>query len=482
MSAAGIEHAVILACWDNDDPLLAGIPGGAALVDVAGKPLAQRSVERAVALGASRIDLVLGEHARGYEVLLGSGERWGCAIVYHYASPGSGPLRSIARRLSREADCLLLHADSSLSGACAPTPQTIGCSVEGDEKAWDGWARASGSVLHDCAGNAVSRADLGRALMADARLRHVVADPSPSAATAAGLLSAVRGLLHEPDYPIGIARHPASAGVWIGNGTRVHPTARLIAPVYLGDHVLVGPAAVVGPHAVIGERSVIDAGATVADALAAPGSYVGRGVELQHAILAGRRLVNVELGVALEVPDRELAGTVATDARAQAPGLAERCLAIALWIAGWSLRRPRRSGSANPVSAVDAIYTGAPGAWRRHFREVFHPGLPAVARGRMRLVGPSGRSPAATAGSAEPSHEPVARARPGLVNEALVLGVDGADPAIRYAADVLSAKKLHIVHIVRIVLRYARAVTADRRQSGGDRSPTPGTPLPSVRR
>ena len=472
MNTIIVERALILACWEGGDPLLAGLGREPALFDLAGKGLAQRSVEQAVALGARRIDVVLGDHAADYQACLGDGERWGCTIVYHYAAPGAQPLRSIARQQAGDGECLLLHADTNLPAGHLPGPGTIGCRREGAELRWCGWARAPGPVLADSLRRAGSRAALAEALLADPRLATDLAAPHASAETAAGLLAAAQDLLRAPDYPIGIARRPAADGVWLGNGTRIHPTAKIVAPVYVGDHVLVGPGAVIGPDAVIGAKSIVDRDSRVADSVVAPGSYVGAGIELRHAILAGRHLVNVALGVGVEIADRELAGAATGPTVAAGPGIPERLLAAGLWSLLWPLRLERRGRVAG--TAVEAIYAGVPGGWSRHFREVFHPGLAAVVAGRLRLVGPQPRSEAELAKLPEAWQRLGRAARGGLINESLVLGPEGADPAIRYAGDVLAAQKSQFRHIAGTVLRYAGAVLADRQ--AGRPEGAPGMP------
>jgi hypothetical protein len=469
MNAAILERALILACWEGDDPLLAGFDTDPALLDVAGKTTAQRSVEQAVALGAHRIDVVLGERAAAYEACLGNGERWGCAIVYHYAAPGAQPLRSIVRLLAADAEYLLLHADTNLPAGHAPAPDTVACRTEDGEARWCGWARLSGAVLAACAATADSRPALAQTLFAEARLRRDWVEAHASAASAGGLLGAARRLLRAPDYPIGIARRPSAEGLWLGNGVRIHRTAKVVAPAYIGDHVLVGPGAVIGPDAVIGARSIVDRDVAITESVVAPASYVGAGVELRQAILVGRRLVNVALGVAVEIADRELAGSVAGEAAPTRPGVGERLLAAGLWAVLGPLRRA--GGGPATGTAVEAVHAGVPGSWARHFREVFHPGLAAVVRGRLRIVGPAPRSAAEIARLPDAWRNRCLTGTCGLINEALLLGPDGADPAIRYAGDVLAAKKLQIRHIAGAVLRYARMVLADVHAQHQDRLP-----------
>jgi hypothetical protein len=460
-----MQRTLVLACWPVADPLLDGLDCEPALLEIAGKSTLQRSVEQAVMLGARRVDVVLGEHAAPYEACLDNGERWGCEIVYHYSRAGERPLRALARQLAGDAEYLVLHADRNLPPGHVPASGEIGCWIDAGEIRWCGWGRLAGSVLAQCLADAASREDLERALLAHPRVRRESVLAPTSADSAAGVLAAMQRLLHDPDFPVGIARQPSAAGLWLGNGSRVHPSAVVTAPAYLGDHVLVGAGAVIGPNAVIGSRSIVDREATIVDALVAPASYVGAGVEVRQSILTGQRLVNIALGVAVEIPDRELAGPAAASEGCIGPGVAERLLAAGLWTAALPLRGVGRSTHATQTteSAVEAVFRGDPGAWWRHFREVFHPGLGDVVRGRSRIVGPAGRSPAQIAALSGTGQKPHRESLPGLINEALLLGSDGADPAIRFAGDALAAKKLQMRHIVGAALRYARALVADRR-------------------
>ena len=470
MDALNVQRAVVLACWPSTDPLLAGIGTDAALFELAGKPLVQRVVEQAVALGARHVDVVLGDNATPYQDCLGDGERWGCTIAYHYAPQRACLPRTLARQLEAEDDCLLLMADAMLPAGYSPRPASFGGPTVEGELTWSGWARLPGRALVAAVARATSPRAAFLALCRNRELHHCRAVTAPAAANAAALLDAAKSLLRAPDYPIGIARHPVAEGLWTGNGTRIHPSARVIAPAWLGDHVLIAADAVVGPDAVIGARSVVDRGARVSAAVVAPGSYVGAGIELRESLLAGRRLVSVAFGAALQIADREIAGPVASPADAAGPGPAERLLAMLLWAASWPLAkaaagrrggRPLQQGGGS-AAVVAAMHRGEPGAWLRHFATVMHPGLADVARGRRRIVGALSRSPS-TALDEGAAPNSMGLDVPGLVNDSLFLGPDGADPALGFAADMLAAKPQPPRDVLRTVLRYARAVAKDWR-------------------
>jgi hypothetical protein len=456
------DRALVFACWPVPDPLLAGLGTEPALLELAGKPLAHRVIEQAVSRGARRINVVLGDQATPYVAALGGGERWGCEIVYHYLRAGDRPMRALARLLSPAESYLVLSAERMLPFGQALARNAIARIAGGEGFAW---ACGEGAIIARCMQDAGSRQAFEDALLGDPGLATMPAVAAPGADTAAGLLAAARGLLANPEPPIGIARRAASPGIWIGNGCRVHPSAELVAPVYLGDHVLVGPGAVVGPDAIVGPRNIIERGARITSAIVTPGSYAGPGIDLRDSLLDASRLVNVALGAAIEVPDRELAGAADGGSPPIGPGVLERAVAAVLWVVLWPARLviPATPPGPPDETVESGIALGTPGAWARHLRERFHPGLVAVCRGRARIVGPAQRTQAERDKLPEDWQALHRRSLPGLLNDALLLGPEGSDPALRYAGDALAAKKLQTRHIAGAALRYARTVWTDRR-------------------
>ncbi|MFZ0544099.1 MAG: sugar phosphate nucleotidyltransferase [Candidatus Promineifilaceae bacterium] len=88
-----------------------------------------------------------------------------------------------------------------------------------------------------------------------------------------------------------------SEGIWVGRNEVIHPTARLMPPVYIGENCFIGKDVELGPDTVIGSNVVIDDEATVAQSTILDGTYVGQLVNVEH------RLVNKSLVVDLETAD-----------------------------------------------------------------------------------------------------------------------------------------------------------------------------------
>ena len=131
--------------------------------------------------------------------------------------------------------------------------------------------------------------------------------------------------------PAGIEK---GRGVWIGRGCEIDPTAKLIAPVVIGDDARIGREAVVGPRSAIGvsatvgdhaviegsvlhERAHVAASATVRDSIIAGGATIGRATESVGAIVGAGVHVGADNELAhglrlwpgLDVPDRGITFT-----------------------------------------------------------------------------------------------------------------------------------------------------------------------------
>ena len=107
--------------------------------------------------------------------------------------------------------------------------------------------------------------------------------------------------------PIGEQLRP---GIWIGTGARVHRSARLVAPCYIGPYSKVRKGALITRGSSVEHHSVIDCGSVLEASTLLPLSYLGAGLDLTHSILGNKRIVSVKYGAELEVQDESLVAAV----------------------------------------------------------------------------------------------------------------------------------------------------------------------------
>lgn len=125
--------------------------------------------------------------------------------------------------------------------------------------------------------------------------------------------------------PIGTEVRP---GVWLGEGARIHRSARVLAPAFIGARSRVRAAAVVTRGSVLEHHCEVDCGTVVENSTMLPYAYLGAGLDLAHSVLAGENLHNIPRAITVEIRDARLIGSVSRNA-------ASRTLASAFELAAY---------------------------------------------------------------------------------------------------------------------------------------------------
>ncbi|MEO8726818.1 MAG: hypothetical protein ABI383_11955 [Acidobacteriaceae bacterium] len=95
-------------------------------------------------------------------------------------------------------------------------------------------------------------------------------------------------------------------GVWAGEGTHIHRTARIVAPAYIGDHTKIRAAALITRGSSIEHHCEVDCGTVVQASNVLPFTYVGAGLELLHSVAGARHIANAAKGRTTEISDAKL--------------------------------------------------------------------------------------------------------------------------------------------------------------------------------
>ncbi len=75
------------------------------------------------------------------------------------------------------------------------------------------------------------------------------------------------------------------SGVWVGEDVEVDPTARLEAPVLIGNNCRVGPGAVVGPFAVLGDNAIVGPDARISNGVMMDGASLASVAQLLGGVM-----------------------------------------------------------------------------------------------------------------------------------------------------------------------------------------------------
>jgi hypothetical protein len=104
-------------------------------------------------------------------------------------------------------------------------------------------------------------------------------------------------------------------GVWLDKGARVHRTASIVAPVYIGQGARIRASALVTRCSNVERKCLVDYGTSVEDSSILPFTYVGRALDVTDAVVDGHRLVNLSRNLAVTIEDPKIAGRTASDRR-----------------------------------------------------------------------------------------------------------------------------------------------------------------------
>lgn len=229
---------------------------------------------------------------------------------------------------------------------------------------------------------------------------------------------------HRPSGGVTIDRQDASGG-WIGPAARVHPTAVLTAPFWIGAGAEIGARARIGPDGIVGESCVIDDDAEVVGGAALRGTYVGQHVSLRNKVADGGVLLDVHRGCRVEIGEEFILSPLGEESAR--PGWVERAAAGLLALLG-SILALRHGRTTQPATFLVsrgpavAVATGASGPLIVRRRAWLY----RVAAGHWRLIGILPRGETAVADLAPDVRDALVRAPVGVFSLADLHGCHAA--------------------------------------------------------
>ncbi len=313
--------AVIIATGVNENmaPLSEKYP--APMLPLIDRPFIQHVVEYLVEEGVTEFDFILSHLTEKVEALLGDGTRWGSTFKFHLVKNPSYPYKhlKVLKFDNPEEQILLAHADrlpevnlkETKSELNYPTFFYYKESEEDDRLKWTGWVLLSPDLIKGVSGNMDEKAYESYLLSRVSGEKKVVEVlRQVNAQSYNGLMSShIKALTKE--FPcLMLSCREAEDSIWLSRNITLHPTARLIPPVYIGENSKIGQGVLLGPNAFIGSNSVLDTRSTVKNSIIFPGSYVGQFLELSNVIVDKNRLINFRIGAEFPVADDFILGSL----------------------------------------------------------------------------------------------------------------------------------------------------------------------------
>ncbi len=119
----------------------------------------------------------------------------------------------------------------------------------------------------------------------------------------ADLLSSQKAALNKEFTGLMFTGREVEDGIWLSRNVSLHPTIRLVPPVYIGENCRIARGVKFESNVVVSRDCVIDEKSTFANALVFPGSYTGKALELHDTLIDRNRIINVRIGEEILITD-----------------------------------------------------------------------------------------------------------------------------------------------------------------------------------
>jgi len=121
--------------------------------------------------------------------------------------------------------------------------------------------------------------------------------------------------------------------VWVSRGVSIHPTVKIIPPVFIGENSVIHEGVTLGPKTLIKKKCVVDARSEISNSIVCKNTYVGEGLCVKDSIVDKNLLINTTLGTEIKVSDDFiLSGTRSPPLRIVIQNLIERLFATGIFV------------------------------------------------------------------------------------------------------------------------------------------------------
>lgn len=97
-------------------------------------------------------------------------------------------------------------------------------------------------------------------------------------------------------------------GIWVGRHSRIHRSARLEAPMLIGDQCNIQSGAVIGSGSVVGNQVIVDEGASVQGSLILDRTYVGAHTDLRSVVVKQNWMLQIPSLLSIHLGDDLILG------------------------------------------------------------------------------------------------------------------------------------------------------------------------------
>jgi len=505
--------AVLIATGESRDMNTLGRLYPTPLLPLIDRPFIQHIIEYLVSQRITEYDIILSHLPEKIESFLGDGTRWGCRFKYHLIRKPSLLFKTLKTLKEVRNNEQILLADTRT----LPQVDVIGTRPSRDSSSpllycrlnksydfseprpiWTGWAWLPAQFIMGLEDIREKR-DVNSYILSEAEKKGSIieAPQSLSVHSYSNVLLSHRMVLDKRFTGLMLTGKEIQDRVWLCRNITLHPSAKIIPPVYIGQNCHIAKGVRIGPHAVIGKNCMLDSYSTITNAVVFPDTYAGQHLDLKDVIVDRHRMVNVRLESEVSIADDFILSNISDrQVRKWLSGLISRIFACALLTVIFPffpiifLYLKRKTGG-NLICRKEVVKLPAPSdpsRWKRFhllslgriskndnndpcsdtviqssyiLPDILHdfffrfiPGLINVARGDIKVVGVRPRSKADIMALNNDWKELYLKAKAGLVTEAFIYFGPNPTADELYSAEAFYSATMGKKHDLKLLLKY----------------------------
>ncbi|WP_320129929.1 NDP-sugar synthase [uncultured Sphaerochaeta sp.] len=267
----------------------------ACFLPILGKPFVQHIIEYIERSGIHEVLIFLSQYADELEQLIGDGERWGISITYSLLKKTTQISERIITSEAIAEDELFLFCNS-LQLPFFSKNHLLEPMRFSDEKS-----------DKDLLWSVCTKAILIQGTTEELQETKVFSLDVCSANT---YLESLHKILVRNGEGLIMMGKKIREGVWTGPGTKISPSATIVAPVYLGSQVNISSNSIVGPDCEIGNGCIIDTESSVIGSSVFAGSYIGKSLYIKGCLVNQNKILKAELDTVYAATDDLLFSSV----------------------------------------------------------------------------------------------------------------------------------------------------------------------------
>ena len=298
-----IRQAVLFAIKPTPPPLGSITDHTPAyLQPLAGRSMADRIAGRLGDLGVTEVTILIAGNADAAASFFDDGTRWGIHIRLVDVSTSEQAVERL-KSLQMESPFLLgdLYCFPVIENQLLKKLAADGTTVlTNPDHSSTGWAVLAPDALAAC------KATTPELLMVEfgrTKNSYVTHDPILSCLSAKDILSSIKGLLSNQVKHQMVSGASGEPGLWIGAGSIIHPTVKIISPVWIGENCRLERGVQLGPNATISDNCVLGEESIIKNTCVLPGTCIGNELELDGTVADRNYLAYADANLTVAIPD-----------------------------------------------------------------------------------------------------------------------------------------------------------------------------------